>query len=443
MSLIRLTDTDGNPGPEFVVGLHWDTLSKGDWKRQKKTAKESGTAFVEIPVTAGDSNTINIGTINRSDLGSSKYNLSLAAWLARSFKTGTIIAVERVTHGQEQAYWMCAVNQGQVITNTDILGDWDEVDTLVTEIAEMLATQGDIGFIGADTEALTANSSGDATATPLIAGLPKSAKKKAAIQIPGQMNRMVVIGGGATVAALVIGIGGWLAIDALTGTDNAERLRQQRLAQMQRAEQAYRDLQTDLVARLNGAKHLEALYQEKLAPLQTKIDGWSLIEGECSMRKCDLTYENENLTDPQMLLDGIGEVCNEVTVSPEGVSGTCVLKVEDSGSKAATTATPTLLNGEGVKQLRSALMKYARYVDGAGYTISEPAPVSFSGQRYLKDVQVYEEGAWGLSVPIKYLPMAIQLMQEFEAISFDEATLNWQNKTMDISGSYYKEGDSR
>src|SRR5690606_3802849 len=120
---------------DCVAGVDWDTVSKNDWKARKKALRTEKQAFIEIPVTRGDQNTMNTGVIAPRNLGDNKTRTSLAARVAHTFKSGTIIAVEQVAVDDgSESFWFCAVRDGQVIAGTDILGDYDTIDYQVSEI---------------------------------------------------------------------------------------------------------------------------------------------------------------------------------------------------------------------------------------------------------------------------------------------------------------------
>lgn len=456
MSVIRLIK-DGEPDLECIVGLDWDTVSKTDWKAQRKDLKANGTAFIEIPVTRGDTNTVNVGQISGDVLPGQKSRLSLAGWVAHTFKSGTIVAVEKVLTGEnEEVFWFCAVRDGQVVAGTDILGDWDDIDGQVSELLDMIG-EAEVGFVGLDTDALTANEGGESTPAQLVSMLAKSGKKKAKLTVLAKSNKGVAILSVSLILVLAIGGGVWWVMSSAAKEEAAERARQQRIVQAQRAQQDYQNLLAEVAQNGQGWKKLAKLLHGPFDKLEPKIGGWLLQSVECDKTDCTLIFANTDLTDPSILEEGNKEVCEVLEISPAGIEGTCRFSIAtaigeggEQGEQNDNAGQPmaqeegeqNLMPIEQVRALRSSFMAYARYFSNSTYAINEAAPVNFSGKRFLNGVTLFEQGGWALGMPLEHLPYAIGMLKDYDNLSLDALTLNWGSKTIEISGLYYKEGDS-
>lgn len=453
MSTIRLIK-DGQPDLECVVGLDWDTVNKNDWKAQRKNLKTNGTAFIEIPVTRGDTNTVNVGQISGEMLAESKSRLSLAGWVAHTFKSGTIVAVEKVlTSENEEVFWFCVVRDGQVVAGTDTLGDWDDIDAQVSELLGMIG-EAEIGFVGLDTDALSSNEGGESTPAQLISMLAKSGKNKAKLKVLAKSNKGVALLSVSLILVLALGGGAWWIMSSAAKEDAVERARQQRIVQAQRAQQEYQNLLTEVAQNSQGWKKLAKLLHGPFDKLKPNLGGWALQSIECDKTDCFLVFANTDLTDPSILEEGNQEVCEVVEISPAGIEGSCQFTIATAIGQAHAqndhsrkTMNPNndkqaLMTTERVRALRSSFMTFARHFNNSTYAINEAAPVNFSGKRFLNGVTLFEQGGWALGMPLKHLPYAISMLKDYNNLSLDKLTLNWGSKTIEISGLYYKEGDS-
>lgn len=445
MSIVRLTGSDGKPTVRCVTGLQWSTTNKSDWRQAKKAAKAEGLACSEVPVITGDPDTINVGTIKEDGLPSGGGH-SLAAWIALAFRSGTIIAVEKVTDNEgESCYWFGAINGGQVVTGTDIVGSWEEIDAKVIEILEILSPDDAVGFLGADTGNLTANLDGESTPTNLAVTLPKSVKAKSLIRTPGQISKGALIGVSVTVLALALAVGGWVIATFISSGSDLEDLRERRTAQAQKANRDYQDLIRETEREMIASHKLDRIIDTRLGKLQAKVDGWNLETVECNDNKCSMHYKNENLTAPYVLEKGISNVCTDLTVNAEGINATCNIEINAKAPLQSSrgSADVSFFAPSESLRFRANIMAYTRYTSGASYAISPPKKIKFSGERYLTGTPVFKKGDWALNFPLSKAPIVTDLLSRHHALSLEKLSLDWGSKTINVAGSYYEKGDSQ
>jgi hypothetical protein len=442
MSVITLNDNKGGPPVECVVGLKWETVKKKDWKKRKATARVDNIAYVELPVTRGDLNTVNVGVIDEADVAAGKAKVSLGAWLANTFKSGLIVAVERVSDDEVGDFWYCVVRDGQVISGTDAIGSWDVVDAQISEILEMIAAS-DTGFIGIHASSLTANVSPDSDPSPLATALNKSAVKKSQINTKETAKQLRIAGMVAIVLIVVASsVVLFFTLVSTPNTDAIERSRQQKITQRQAAEREYANLREQSAARTNGGSVIELLVNNHLALLETKLGGWLLEGGECNATNCTLEFNNEDLTDPSILLAGASNVCKQIDIDISGTSGACTFSIAGNDAPEGAPSITGFMTELDVDQLRSALMRYARNFDGAAYSIEKPSDVMFKGSQHLRDKNLLQQGSWAIGFPIKQARQVIEILKQHKSLTVDQIKINWGAKTAEAKGLYFKEGDS-
>ncbi|EAZ98157.1 type 4b pilus protein PilO2 [Marinobacter sp. ELB17] len=441
MSVIALTDSAGGASVDCIAELIWDTVNKNDWKIQKKQALNDKSLVVEIPIIRGAGSSLNVGILN-SKSGSGKVgNPSIAAWVARSFLSGTVIAAEHVKQDGVDTVWFCAVRDGQVIAGTDITGDISEIDERVNEIFEMISTE-DVGFMGSACGELTANQIGEVEAQPLLFNLSGSLKKKALVRGGSSgttsQKTLVIIAVLCTILAIVGG--SFLYISFSSSQNTAEEARKRKILQMQMAKTEYAALLVETAKKAQGGLLLQSLLRERVGKLEAKLGGWVLQTGACEAQKCTVGYLNTNLTDPAVLREGLEQNCDEVLVSMDGTQGSCMFGYGFGILDDENIKTPEFMEDADVNQFRLALMQYARYFEGSSYAISAASEVMFSKKNLLGSTNVFHTGSWALNVPLAQYPYAIDLLQNLNSISVDKVDLNWGGKNIEIKGLYFKEG---
>lgn len=441
MGAISLNDNKGAPPIECVIGLSWETVKKKDWKQQKATAHAKGIAYVELPVTRGDLNTVNVGVIKEVDIDSHNSKVSLAAWIANTFKTGLIVAVEPASKDKEGEFWFCIVRDGQVISGTDTTANWGVVDAQVSDILEMISGA-DIGFIGIHTSSLTANTSPDSNPSPLSAALNKAIVKKSQIHTKDSAKQLRIAG--IVVVALVVVASSVVLFFALaSGPDTGaiERARQQKIIQRQAAERDYANFREQSAARRNGGSTLELLVNNHLKYVETELGGWLLQGGSCIGSKCTLEFKNGDLTDPSILVAGASNVCDQVEIDISGTGGACTFSIDGVDAPDDVPRIAGFMTGRDVDQLRSDLMLYARIFDGSAYSIEKANDVTFRGSQHLGNKQLLQQGSWAVVFPIKDVSQIIEILKHHKSLTVDEVKINWGAKKAEAKGLYFKEGD--
>lgn len=456
MSVITLTGIGAKQELNCVAGMTWDTVSKADWKARKRQLRSDKNALIELPVTKGDTSTVNVGFIDKDGLGSGRTRLSIAAWVAQSFRTGTIVAAEKVkvadTEG-EDTYWFCVVRDGQVIAGTDVIADWSSVDEQVTEIMDMIG-EAEIGFIGLDASRLTSNLSTDSDieSMPVLSALSRAGKKKANLLLPTDGGSTTLILAGVLVAGLLIVGGGaaWFFLAGDSDQDRAEQARLRQIAQSQNAQRDYQQLLRDTGNKAQAAATLTRLFSAYLGKLQTQLGGWTFQSVECVDQQCELTFNNSDLTDPSILREGTANVCQTLDISMAGTQGECTfdatMTMNANGELEPIDADPEdrelkLLTAEDTERFRSGLMAYARNFENASYAINAPTEVSFPAKRFLNNQPLFRQGTWAMSFPVEQLIYVNQFLDGFSALSLSSMKLSWGGKNVEINGLYFQEGD--
>ncbi|WP_273208954.1 type 4b pilus protein PilO2 [Marinobacter subterrani] len=441
MPILKLLGDDGSPAEECVVGLTWETVGKSEWKTQKKAAKKEGRAAVEIPVTNNDQSMINTGTIDKQRLPSGT-SPSLAAWVAYTFKSGTIIAVERgSTESDEENVWFCAVRDGQVVSGTDVLDTWEAIDSQVSEIVAMFGDDGDLGFIGTEAPRLSAYGLSESEANPLVSTLPKSTRKKALIAGSRNSNGLLIAGITGLILTIVAG-GGWYFFVAESGADLAAQAKKRRMMQVQRAEKDFAQLVADINAKSQAGRGLERIIESGVGKALPRIGGWNLQTAECATNSCTLIYKNEDLTDPGVLTGGMGEVCDSLSFEIKGAQATCAMSYENVPIAKKSADSLPQMSAEQIKAFRSDLMALAQDLENVSYSISPSSQVQFSGARYLNGVTLSETGSWGLAFPVGRTPLIVNTLKRYPTLTLEELKLNWSGKSIEIMGTYYRKGES-
>lgn len=441
MTVIALKNAKSATGLECVAGLSWDTFGKDEWKQKKKEISANHSLFVEIPVTQGASNSVNVGIDESDTPPPSSARTSVAAWVAKSFPQGTIVAAEKVTINGEESYWFCISRDGQVLAGTDTVDAFDEVNEKVSEFTEIISGD-DIGFIGDASHLLDSNEYGDAEAQPLYATLAVTAQSKCAIKSGSgsTISTRTLIMAGVMVVALV-GMGGLLlTLTSGDSTDAIEAAKRRQMMQKNSAQQNYDTLMSETQSKLHGGSIFANLMDSHIGMLQTKLGGWELQEGECAQGTCTFGYVNEDLTDPSILHKGLSPVCESISVSVEGTEGSCNLKYSSRNNAGETIP---MMDERRVKEFRSAIMRYSRHLPEMAYAFSKASEVAFSEKQFLQNVSLFKTGTWGLTFPVDQIPYMQKALKQFPGISVDHIKMNWGSKVIEIQGLYYQEGSSQ
>ncbi len=283
-----------------VTGLDWNTTTPAEWKKQRKALRSEGllTTFFQVNDPQSGESVINYGAISRdsAELTGNQAKVSLAGLLALSLKEGHIVAIERLPgESEEEAerYWFCAINNGQVITGTDVVGEFNDIQPLVRDHRELFGGDG-IRIIGnaADTEDLGAPTDSvahylDETLAPQATILRKRSSK----------GFVWILMAGIT--TIVVGAG---SVFMFTGKEEPKRpqmtpeeilAQQQEIARSQLAAK-----EAELMAATELRTHLAYLLDGPVGALPAKAGGWQLTSTSCDSSACISEYTNTDLTPP-------------------------------------------------------------------------------------------------------------------------------------------------
>lgn len=206
-----------NGSPEYakniLTDIEWTILGSKEFRKAKPEMRTQGLEFLALTSTSSQSkDMVNIGQIPKAELPESGKAVSLAAWLAHTFRSGTILALEEVEQRREEtmAYWLCIVNDGQVVIGTDtLIEDWETVVTMAESTLEALGAD-NVGYIGEAARNLPFNT--DARDCPVLAeALTKSAHQKAIIKRTSNSNLTTILTVGLLVSFVAAG-GAWYEI---------------------------------------------------------------------------------------------------------------------------------------------------------------------------------------------------------------------------------------
>ncbi|ABM21055.1 MULTISPECIES: type 4b pilus protein PilO2 [Marinobacter] len=446
-----------NGSPEYakniLTDIEWTILGSKEFRKAKPEMRTQGLEFLALTSTSSQSkDMVNIGQIPKAELPESGKAVSLAAWLAHTFRSGTILALEEVEQRREEtmAYWLCIVNDGQVVIGTDtLIEDWETVVTMAESTLEALGAD-NVGYIGEAARNLPFNT--DARDCPVLAeALTKSAHQKAIIKRTSNSNLTTILTVGLLVSFVAAG-GAWYGIMyGLDGAETAEQAEKRRDLQRKRAQNEFQTILNE-TGGMNAAGHtLASIWISPIKDTPTQIDGWNLQSAVCAESSCKLTYLNSNLTLPADIKATIGGWCDQLAISADGTTAECdiqyvgkpmIVSQEPSGQIYETDINEALLDQSEIDRFQGELMKIARLGPGTAYAINEPAEYPFRGSRFLPLVEMWNQGEWGLTFPARYWSAVTSMLRSFNGIAVKTVSINWGAQVVELNGLYIakKEG---
>ncbi|ARM86297.1 type 4b pilus protein PilO2 [Marinobacter salarius] len=429
-----------------LAGIEWSTTNAKDFKAARAELKTNGKEWLTLSSSNGATKeTLNFGAVPKSTLPKQGNGISLGAWLANSMRKGAILALEQV-HDQDNdapVYWICLINDGQVIAGTDILvDDW--------ETAEMMA-QGEVEALGDDKIAYVGRNIHelefieDSEPYPSLSEiLSKSAVVKAKFK-NAESSRFTAIVAGVVIGVSLIGGGGYYALDSyLASSELADREERRRENQTQRAKDEYQRLLNKVAGLPNAHKSMNAVGRTVISPTETKIGGWELQKIECIDQSCLINYQNSDLTLPDVLRRGLGNHCDTLEVSADGVDAVCekafqappLAKGENSPLVQESDIIPLLLSDQEIRRLKAQFMTVAKLTSESAYAINDAIEYPFNGSRWLPEARVFKQGEWVVSFPIRYYSVILGLFGKQQGIALNEVSLNWGNQIVELKGIY-------
>lgn len=445
---MRLISFDGQAPfvKHVLVDLEWMTASAKDFKSVRAELKSNNKEWLTLPSSnSATKEMLNYGVVDQSALPKQGHSISLAAWLAHSFRQGSILAVEEIEDKQQgtPAYWLCLINDGQVLAGTDIvLDDWETVEEMAQGSVDALGDD-ELGYVGSATHQLSFVDAEEPY--PALADVLTRAVAKKARFTNSEGNRLVTLVALAVVATTLVGGGAWYAVDAYLESEAiAERQERKRERQIRRAKNEYQQILTEVGQKANAGITALNLWATVLHETQTKISGWELQGAECKGSQCAIEYRNTDLTLPRVLRKSLGGFCNEIQVDPEGLVATCtrtyqvepIAQPQNGAMVTEDQIASVLLSEEDVNELQAGFMTVAKIADGTAYAVNEAAAYPFSGSRWLPQARVFEQGEWGLAFPIKYYRSVSNMLNRFRGVALEEASLNWSSRSIELRGIY-------
>jgi|SRR5680860_113745 len=436
-----------------VAGVEWTTASVKDFKSTRGKLRSDG--FEVISLTSGNPQTkdlVNYGVVNKSQLPRQGQTIALGAWLANTFRSGTVLALEKVElmRQEDAVFWLCIVNDGQVVTGTDaLIEDWDAAVEIAGSTIEALGTDA-VGYVGAEASELPFNDQEDES--PALAEvLIKSAAQKSILKGAGGNQSLRLLVGG---TAIMCGLGApayYFINQSMKESETAQKAEQRREQQQQRAQREYQDILNEVGGMNSAGRSVRSFWVNPIQPAMGKVKGWEMESLMCEKSVCSFEYVNTDLTLPGMLKSAIGDRCTALSFIADGTSATCKVKVSappllpsnnGSGQIVESQLQDIVLDTPDIVQLQADFMTVASLGDGTAYAINEAIEYPFSGSRYLPLVQMWDQGEWGLTFPIKYMEAVSGMLGQYRGVALNSLKINWSARIVELQGLYFsqKEG---
>jgi len=420
-----------------VFELAWDSVAEDEWKAARKEIIRDRDKVAVVPVTDEAGRKVyNIGRLGSDEWASyskkeRKALVSVAALLGHSNPDANLIAVESIT-GKSDQYWLCAVSHGQVLTGTDVIGDFETIATKVMGLR---------GIMDASTQKIIGGSASlfddGAEGEPVSAFLDDSLIKKALIgQPPGS-------GVGAKEIATGVVFTGMVAFWGvlLFGGEDSDRQPQKSAQQIKQEEiaraEAAMDTHLQELAQLPRIIPASLEHHKKVTGLPVSVGGWSLVKVDCGPSQCGGEYSDETITGAKALSTALAHDCDPL-FDPQGKTALCsVTRAEVATNQQTTeiTVTPSVL-----ADMRERMMTVARSIEGAGYRVGEPSPISFQGREVIgkQSVPVVVEVA--LDLPISTVRAVVPYVFEGAPVLFAGMNYDLNSKSARVTGELVVDG---
>lgn len=431
--------------PNCIVGLEWQSVPLKDQRLHTRKMRATGYRTV---VCGANKDAVNIGQIERVVIPKAGKSVSLAGWVANSFKQGSIVACERVENASEtepESFWLAVVHDGQVAAGTDIVASWDTIASTARETIEILGIS-DAGYIGSHGGKLPSNFSAK-DSLPLADALLKGALRKALIAQDSTSKALPIICAGVAAACVVLGLGGTWAYNSYQEAQAVERAEQARIQRIRRAERDWLAFAGDILTSPPAAATIGDLWSGALADTPDRVGGWRLIEIVCSNTGCLSEYRNGDFTPPAVFESTMAELCTEITYGSNNRTAECTRLVDESLRKPerdALTFDDVLLKFETdtldtdtLDAFLSDVMMVFHLMKRDTLSISDRAPIKSRGQDLVPGVPSLEQGGWSMEFPLENLPLIIDLLSQYPGLSLVEMSIQGSNKITEISGHYF------
>ena len=431
-----------------VTGLSWESAASAEFNQIKKQVKSDDirACFFEAG-SAEEGQMVVFGTIASADIPfearRSKGNpVSLAGLLAASNTDERIIAIQEVERiedadgGEEPLFWFCAINEGQVVADSDIVGPWSEIEDQVLRYRSIMADGNDT-LIGNGVE----NLDPDAELLPLEQYLKTSEIPAASIKALATKTNPLLI-----VAAVLffLGAGGSSLYTFVLKDTTPERpqiSQAERQARMQEnAEQALADAKASTFATADMTSSLNAIMQRYVAELPVKQMGWQLESVTCTQQRCDAQYENTNLSPIKVLREAVGSKCL-LAFDSQGETASCALPIEIPSIADSLADTKFALMSKGRKELfTESLLEIGRRIPGGAFQVNPSEALSFSGSNFIDESEIPLAGSFGVRAQLSRFDEMVQILGKNLSLGYTATTISLADGTIEVSGNYYEKG---
>jgi hypothetical protein len=431
-----------------VTGLSWESASPNEFSQIKKQVKSDDirACFFESG-SAEDGQMIVFGTISSADIPfdakRSKGNpVSLAGLLAASNTGERIIALQQVETAEteegdpEPLYWFCAINNGQVVAESDVVGPWDEIEGLVSRYRSIMNDGGDT-LIGDGVP----NINPDAPVVALEQYLNRNELTAASIKpLSATTNPLLLI----AAAVFFFGAVGSSVYMFALKDDAPEKPRisaaERQARQMANAEQALAEVKAATFQTADFISSLQRVAGDRVPNLPVDALGWELDSVSCTQNRCDAAYSNSNLTSMSTLRQAVGANC-VLTFARQGEAANCAMPIELTSISDSLSDTKFALMSAGQKNnFTESLMRVGRELPEGAFTIQPPEPLSFSGDNFIDSSEIPLAGSFGVKTSLTRIAELREILSSSIGLGYTGMTVSLSDNTIEVTGTYYLKG---
>ena len=433
----------------ILADVQWTTASAKEFKAARGKLTKDGLEVISLTSTNPQTKEmINYGVTKKANLAKQGHTIALGAWLANTFKTGTVLALEKVEEAisEDFRFWLCIVNDGQVVTGTDALfEDWNTAAAVAESTIDALGAE-EVGYVGTEASQLSFNRHSDEP--PQLADvLSKSALQKSRFKSVDSQRSLIIIGSGALVLACLCILAYHFINKSMVENEVAERADQRREAQRTQAQEEFQTILNEVGSMSSAGATAGSWWDSPIKPAITSVDGWKLVVIICETGSCAFDYDNTNLTLPGLLKAAIGSRCSTLAVVADGTKAKCAIgitnepllpaKASNGGQVMESQVQSMLLDESDIDKLLSDFMTVSTLGEGTSYAINSAIEYPFRGSRYLPLVQMWNQGEWGLTFPIEYIEAVSAMLARYRGVALTSLKINWSSRIVELQGLYF------
>lgn len=429
-------------GRVCVLGLSWESATLSDFNQLKKGVKSDDirACFFEAG-SDEDGQMVIFGSINAEDIPAeakrSKGNpVSLAGLLAATNPLERIIAIQAIPDDHETLYWFCAINGGQVVADTDVVGSWDEIQGLASRYRSLMNDGGDrlIGDAaqklepGAPEASLEDFIDEEKAVTASIKGLVKAANP-------------LVIAGALLFFLIAIGFSSYsFFLKSEAPTKQRVSPEEIKARQQTMAENALSDAKASLFKTADLSSAFQTILDQYVADLPVDALGWGLAEVSCTQVRCDAIYENKDLSPIKALKKEIGKKC-VLEIGPQGESANCAITIDLKSLQDVLSNPDFALMAPWQKEaFTESLIEIGRTLPEAAYTIADSEKLSFAGSELIDISSIPTAGSFRVKSDLAQANELREILKKSLSLGYTAMTISLADGTIDVSGTYYEKG---